>query len=133
MPPEGSLTPAQLEILEHVWAAGPNGLTVAAIWQAVATKRSVQRTTVLNLVDRLEKRGWLRRRGPSGDYHYIAAIGLQEAKERLAGEFVDAFFGGSPESLVMTLMGTGELKSADLDRVRKMLDEAAAKRRRGKS
>ena len=36
-------------------------MTVAEIWQAIGASRAIGRTTVLNQVDRLEKRGWLRR------------------------------------------------------------------------
>jgi len=59
--PKGSLTAAQYEIMAAVWNAGDAGVTVAEIWQAIAESRTIGRTTVLNQVDRLEKRGWLRR------------------------------------------------------------------------
>ncbi len=45
---------------------------MAEIWQAIAARRAVGRTTTLNLVDRLEKRGWLRRRPAAGGYRYTA-------------------------------------------------------------
>ena len=59
--PEGDLTPAQFELVAAAWDGPAEGMTVAEIWQAVADRRGVTRTTVLNLVDRLEKRGWLAR------------------------------------------------------------------------
>jgi len=50
--PEGDLTPAQYELLAVAWNGPAGGMTVAEIWQAVADRRGVTRTTVLNLVDR---------------------------------------------------------------------------------
>ncbi|MFB3111017.1 MAG: BlaI/MecI/CopY family transcriptional regulator [Gemmatimonadales bacterium] len=66
--PEGNLTPAQYEILQVIWGGDEEGATVAEIWQEISKLRSVGRTTVLNLVDRLEKRGWLTRRQVQGVY-----------------------------------------------------------------
>ena len=57
--PEGNLTPVQYEILQVIWDGDDAGSTVAEIWREISKSRSVGRTTILNLVDRLEKRGWL--------------------------------------------------------------------------
>ena len=54
--PEAQLTPTQFEIMEIVWASA-DGATVAEIWERVSTMRTVGRTTILNLVVRLEKTG----------------------------------------------------------------------------
>ena len=51
---------------------------MAEIWQAIAARRRVGRTTILNLVDRLEKRGWLVRRDRQKPCHYLAALGREE-------------------------------------------------------
>ena len=76
--PEGNLTPTQYEIMETVWQTGSAGATVAEIWQAIAEKRSVGRTTVLNLVDRLEKRRWLLRRSGQRASRYVAAVSREK-------------------------------------------------------
>ena len=49
--PQGKLTPAQYEIMELVWTAGPAGATIGELWEAIAARRAVLRTTVQNLVD----------------------------------------------------------------------------------
>ena len=119
--PEGNLTPAQYEIMEIVWNRGRAGATVAEVWQAVSESRSVARTTVLNLVDRLEKRGWLKRRQRLGSYHYVAAVNREKTAALLAGGFVDDFFGGSASELVMSLLGSKRLKADEVERLRRML------------
>jgi predicted transcriptional regulator len=119
--PEGKLTPAQHEIMEIIWRAGD--ATVSEIWETIAARRDVMRTTVLNLVDRLEKRGWLNRRKRKGGYRYYAAIARDETSRGLAEEFVDDFFGGSASDLVMSLLGSQRMKSEDVGRLRQLLDE----------
>jgi BlaI family transcriptional regulator, penicillinase repressor len=120
--PDGALTPAQYEILEAVWNAGADGITVAEIWQQVTERRQVARTTVLNLVDRLEKRGWLRRKAAEGVNRFTAAISRDRTHASLAGDFVDDFFGGSASHLVMSLLGTGRLSQEEVRHLRTLLE-----------
>lgn len=122
--PEGKLTPAQYEILEAIWAAGRDGATVAAIWEAVSARREVGRTTILNLVDRLEKRGWLMRRKDGGAFRYLATVDRDATARAVAGEFVDEFFGGAADQLVLSLLGSKRLRPEDLERIRRLLDRA---------
>ncbi|MHC4403716.1 MAG: BlaI/MecI/CopY family transcriptional regulator [Planctomycetota bacterium] len=125
--PEGNLTSTQYEILETVWAHGGRGATVAEIWRAVSSRRSVGRTTILNLVDRLEKRRWLIRREKVKPSHYLAALDRDQTASLLAGGFVDSFFGGSAAELVMSLLGSKRLKPDDVDRLRRVLESADPK------
>jgi predicted transcriptional regulator len=122
--PDGSLTSVQYEILEAVWEAAAEGATVAEIWRAIAAARPVGRTTILNLVDRLEKRGWLVRRDRQKPCHYLAALGREETAALLAHGFVDDFFGGSAGNLVMSLLGSQRLKPQEIEHLRRMLESA---------
>ena len=116
--PEGSLTSAQHEIMAVVWESADQGATVTEIWQAIAAQRRVGRTTILNLVDRLERRGWLVRRDREKPCHYLAALSREETAVVLAGGFVDDFFAGSASNLVMSLLGSKRLKPGEIERLR---------------
>lgn len=126
--PEGTLTAAQHEILEVVWKSPSNGATVTEIWQAIGLQRDVTRTTVLNQVDRLEKRGWLRRKRHKDVFRYLATRSREQAACGLTEEFVDSFFGGSASELVMSLLGSKKLRPAEIARLRDLLDSQASKR-----
>lgn len=128
--PDGQLTPVQFEVMEAIWAAEAaqgRGASVAEIWQAISTQRSVGRTTILNLVDRLEKRGWLTRDDADGTARYGTAVPRDQAAAELAGEFVTDFFGGSAASLMLSLLGSNQLDPAEIARLRKLLDQAGDK------
>ena len=120
--PEGNLTPVQHEIVEVLWNAGDAGATVSQIWEIIGQRREVTRTTVLNLVDRLEKRGWLTRRKIEGQFHYFAAIDREATAQRVATESLDDFFGGSASDLVLSLLGAKRLKPHDVERIRRLLN-----------
>ncbi len=91
---EGSITQAQHEILEVIWAC-EGGATVAEVWQAISAKREVARTTILNQIDRLEARGWVKRHKSRAGNRYTATVSRDEASRNLVSDFVNAFFGGS--------------------------------------
>ena len=122
--PQGTLTAAQYEIMVAVWDAGDAGIGVTDIWQATSSRREVTRTTVLNLVDRLEKRGWLRRTVEGNTYRYTAAIPRHRAESKLASGFLSEFFDGSAAQMVQSLLGSDELSGADIGRLRRLLDDA---------
>jgi BlaI family transcriptional regulator, penicillinase repressor len=125
--PDGSLTSAQYEILGVVWNTGDQGATVTEIWQAIAAQRRVGRTTILNLVDRLEKRGWLVRRNKEKPCHFLAALSREETTTSLADGFVNDFFAGSVGNLVMSLLGAKRLKTGELEQLRQLLNSSSKK------
>lgn len=120
-PPETSLTPAQYEILQAAWSL-PDGASVAEIWETVSATRPVARTTILNLVDRLEKRGWLARRKVDGVFRYTPTVDRETAASNVAAEFVDAFFSGSASELVMSLVGSKRISPDEIEQLRKLLN-----------
>lgn len=123
--PQGSLTSTQYEILNVVWSHGSAGATVAEIWQAIGARRAIGRTTILNHVDRLEKRGWLIRREETSPLHYVAVLGREKTVALLAGDFVDGFFGGSAGDLMVSLLGSKRLKPGEIDQLRRLLESAS--------
>ena len=129
--PEGNLTSTQHEIIEAVWQRGDHGATVAEIWQVVSARRPVGRTTILNLVDRLEKRGWLVRREDEKPARYSAALDPEQTAALLAGSFVDDFFGGSASKLLMSLLGSKRLGPVEIEQLGDVL-RTAANQQRGK-
>lgn len=130
--PDGQLTPVQFEIMEAVWSSAPAGATVAEIWQIISQRRSVARTTILNLVDRLEKRNWLLKAESEDGQRFKASVTREATSAGLAGEFISDFFGGSTSSLVMSLLGSQSLDSAEIARLRSLLDQAASKKSKNK-
>lgn len=126
--PVGTLTGAQLELMELVWAAGDQGETAAGIWQAINQRRPVARTTVQTMLGRLEKRGWLIRQGAERGARYQAACDRAETGHRLAGAFVDEFFDGSATRLMKSLLGSKGVGKRELEQLRKLLDEAKESR-----
>jgi len=123
------LSETQLEIMNVIWSAGE--ATVGEVWKALARRRKVARNTVLTLMERLEKKGWLRRRADGHIYTYSAAVGREATLGKIVGRLVETAFDGSAEGLVMALLDDRGVTSAEAKRIRGMIDKA--KRSKSKS
>ena len=126
---EGVLTPPQLEIMEVVWSHLPSGVSVAQIWERIAKKRSIGRTTVLTTVQRLEARGWLEREPAPGVARFRTKTKREDVVGQATGELIDTFFDGSASALVSNLLGSGRLAAKELKQLRALLD--ASKNQKG--
>jgi BlaI family penicillinase repressor len=125
---KGRLSPAQYEILQAIWEVGPPGATRMQIWERIAQHRKVVRTTIVNLVDRLEARGWLKRIEQEGSLLFWPTAARDKVEADMAEDFVKSFFGGSASHLVMSLLGRQQITPEEVERLREVYNEAAAKR-----
>lgn len=123
--PVARLTPVQFEIMQVVWDSS-GGATVAEIWATVGRARKVTRTTVLNLVARLEQRRWLKRSKADGPNRYVATTDRATASSNAAVRFVKEFFGGSASDLVMSLIDANDISKSELDELRRLIERARA-------
>ena len=129
--PEGKLTPVQFEIMHLIWNSA-RGMTIGEIWEAIRGGRDISRNTALNLVDRLEKRSWLKRHKDQGVYRYAAAVKRELVESQLASDFVQEFFDGSAANLVMSLLGSQRISKADIQRLKSLIDDSGSKSTRNK-
>lgn len=117
------LSEAQLEVMRIVWERGE--VTVSDVWPAIAARRPVARNTVLTVMDRLEKRGWLTKRSVGNTHLYRATATERSTLGDLVRRLVDSTFGGSADALVMALLDGRGVSPEEAKRIRKRIDEAA--------
>jgi predicted transcriptional regulator len=124
------LSPAQNEIMEIVWERGE--VTASEVRRALARSRVVARNTVRTLLERMEQKGWLTHREEGRTFFYAAAQPRQDTIGRKVHEIVETVCGGSPETLVNALLDYRGVSTEELKRIRQLLDQArATKRRKG--
>jgi predicted transcriptional regulator len=128
-PPEGRLTPAQYEILEAIWDVGPPGATGLQIWERISKKRNVVISTTINLVNRLEARGWLNRVETDGPITFWPTLSRDQIEANVAEDFVECFFGGSASQLIMSLFGREKISPEEVQHLRKVYDKQTAKKK----
>lgn len=124
------LSPAQQEIMEIVWQRGE--VTATELLRVLSQRRKIARNTVRTLLERMEEKGWLQHATEGRTFLYAAARPRSESIGHKVREVVDTICNGSPETLVAALLDYRGLGAEELNRIRKMLDEAkAGKNRKG--
>jgi BlaI family penicillinase repressor len=103
---------AEMAVLRYVAENAP--VTVRDAAEYLADTKGQVRTTVLNSMERLRKKGFLRRRKADGVYQYWPVDGKGALFQRLLKGFVDAAFGGTPAPLVAYLAETGDMTEEEL-------------------
>ncbi|MHC4403386.1 MAG: BlaI/MecI/CopY family transcriptional regulator, partial [Planctomycetota bacterium] len=92
--------------------------------KALSKRRQVARNTVLTLMERLAKKGWLKRRAEGQLHHYSAAVSRERTLGDLVSGLVDKAFAGSAESLMMALLNARGLTDEEGRRIREMIRDA---------
>ena len=96
MPP-----PLELECLKALWGIGEG--TVRDVRHVMVGNRNLAYTTVMTVLDRLEKRGGVSRRKQGRSFIYVPKLSREELRRFAVKEVVDRFFEGSNEALARFL------------------------------
>ncbi len=115
------LSDVQLEVMQEVWARGE--VTVTDVWQSLQAKREVARNTILTLMDRLEKKGWLSKRAVANAHLYKATVSQKKTMGQVVKNFVETTFDGAADQMVVALLESGGVSSKELDRIAKLIEE----------
>ena len=126
------LSPAQSEIMEIIWER--EEASASEVRRALSKTRKVARNTVRTLLERMEQKGWLTHREEGRTYLYAAAQPRRETIGQKVREIVETVCGGSAETLITALLDYRGLDRDELQRIRRLLDQArAGKNRNGDS
>ena len=117
------LTPLELEIMHVLWETGP--ANVQTVQQKL--KRELAYTTVQTMLNILHRKGKAKRTLKDRAYFYKPAVSRKQVVSKHVVDVVDRLFGGSAESLVMSLVETKHLTAAKLARLHKLLEDAEEK------
>jgi BlaI family transcriptional regulator, penicillinase repressor len=117
------LTPLELEIMKVLWETGP--APVQAVQEHLAaSERPLAYNTVQTMLNVLHRKGKVRRELRSRAFFYEPALSKPQAAQQAVGDLVDRMFGGSAESLVLSLVETRHLTPETLARLSALLEES---------
>ncbi|MEP6706130.1 MAG: BlaI/MecI/CopY family transcriptional regulator [Pyrinomonadaceae bacterium] len=113
------LTPLELEIMHVLWETGP--ANVQTVQQHL--QRELAYTTVQTMLNILQRKGKVKRTLKDRAYFYKPAVSRSQVIGQHMSDIVERLFGGSAESLVMSLVETKHLTPQKLARLHKLLEE----------
>src|SRR4029434_2593887 len=115
------MTPLELEIMQVLWETGPANV------QTVQSRlgRPLAYTTVQTMLNVLHRKNKVKRTLKEKAYFYRPAVSRSQASGHAVKDLIDRMFGGSAESLVMSLVETRHLTPEKLSQLQKLLKKEA--------
>jgi predicted transcriptional regulator len=109
----------ELLLLRHVAAGGP--ATVGEVVETFGSPRGLARNTVLTMMERLRRKGWLTRRRRDGVYRYASPSPVGDVLRGVVSRFVERALGGSISPFVAYMseeaVDVGPDELAELERL----------------
>jgi len=113
---KGTVSDAELEILEVLWSAG-RALNANEIRSILNQSKSWERTTILTLINRLLKKGVISQKKQEV-YYYLPCIEREEYVKEETKNFLEKFFKGSSRNLAAALVNSEALSKEDIEELR---------------
>lgn len=107
-----AITERQFAVLDLLWDHGP--MTVREILSRLPGGRNLPYTTVLGLLQGMERGGLVTHDGEQPAHRYRPVLSRRKATGTLLGDFVRRFFRGSAERLVLGLVDARHLSGDEL-------------------
>lgn len=114
-----TLTEQELEIMKIVWEL--EQATVRQVYEKLLEQREIAYTTVLTMMQVLERKGHLTKSLDDKAHVYRSSKPRQKVIGGMVHEFLQRVFNGSAEPLLMHLVEDDKLTAQDIDRLRKKL------------
>ena len=111
----------ELEVMKILWSRGRS--SVLQVSEQLSKQKGYARTTILTILQRLHKKGFLKRKKEDGVYRYEPTQKRQQVMGRLLNQFIDRVFDGSSTSLVQQLTGA-KMSDEELDQIKAIIDKA---------
>ena len=121
-----SFTDRELDVMAVLWRKGSG--TVSEVRDALDDTFAY--TTVLTVLRTLEDKGFITHIAEGKAHRYLPAVTPDLAGKSALTRVLDKIFAGSPELLLTQLVSDRKLDTAELKRLRKLLDDRLAKKRK---
>jgi predicted transcriptional regulator len=127
MPPRPSktLTEAELRLMRLLWQMGE--CSVQDLVSSMPAKAPLAYNSVLTTIRVLESKGYVVHRQEGRAFLYSARVAERDAQQTEVQHVMGRFFGNSRENLMLALLGHGEVDEAELQRLKRLIAEAADK------
>ncbi len=117
-----TLTGQELEIMKIVWRL--KSATVRQVYEELLKRRKIAYTTVMTLMNILERKKYLKKQAADRAYVYQPARPRQQVIGAMVKDFLDRVFGGAAQPLLVHLVEDRRLSEKDLEEIRVMIRES---------
>jgi predicted transcriptional regulator len=111
-----SLGEQEIEILRHISKQGE--VSVRDVAEYFEKQKGLARTTILTVMERLRKKGYLTRKKVDGIFKYLEKIETETVMKGQVSEFIERTLGGSVGPLLNHFAGSKGLSDQEVDQLR---------------
>jgi len=116
------LTEAELRLMDVLWMRGPS--TVNEVLEALPKDLPLAYNTVLTTLRILEDKGYLSHEKDGRAFVYAPTVAREKARQSALRMLLSRFFDNSAEQLVHNLLKNEKLSRVEMQRLKKMVEEA---------
>jgi len=129
--PEGKPTERELDLLKILWDRGH--ATVREIYNELhACDTQLAYTTVLSLLQTMERKGFVEHSAEGKAYRYSAKVQREQTFRELANTFLDQVFDGAMDEYLVRAMEARQPSEKELDELEAMISEYKQRSRSGR-
>jgi BlaI family penicillinase repressor len=118
-------TEVELQILRILWELGPS--PVREIHKRLEADKGTSYSTTVKMLSVMLEKGLVKRDETAAPHIYRPALSREKAGRKMVGELIDKVYSGSAMSLVLQALSTSRPTKAELDEVRRLLDQMEAR------
>jgi predicted transcriptional regulator len=119
--PSPTLTEAELRIMQVIWEK--KRASVAEVTESLKDEADLAYTTVLTMMQILERKGYLTHERAGRAFIYEPLVPKSDARRDAVRQVMSRFFDNSPELLLLNLLEDKEISPAELRRLKKMIED----------
>jgi predicted transcriptional regulator len=120
--PSPALTDAEARVMAVLWQL--ETATVGDVVAALAPERTVSYSTVQTMLRILEDKQYVVHDKVARAFIYRPVVDQRQARRRALRHLATRLFNGSPSLLVMNVLHDEEMDPAELQRLKKLVEEA---------
>ena len=109
----------EMEVLHHVWALGE--ASVADVHSVILKGRAIAYTTVMTVMKKLARKGFLHCDSSGSRYLYTPARAPARVRQELVQDLLDQVFQGSASALVQTLVRGEQIPPGERAEIQELL------------
>ena len=118
----------QRAVIEVVWELGE--ASVRQVWKRLCLKKELAYTTVLTVMQRLERAGWLKHRVEGKKNVYLPTRTRAQAGAKSVRKFVHRMFNGNALMMFRQIVEQGELSDDELQELQKLINKKRKEKRK---
>jgi BlaI family transcriptional regulator, penicillinase repressor len=117
----------EMQVLSVLWSRGP--LSARQVLEELPDKKERAYTTVLSVMQVMEKKGLLRHETDGNRHIYVPLVKKGEVLGTFLKNMVSNLFGGSAANAMQHLLQTAPVSETEVREMRAILDEHARNKR----